>query len=223
MLITDPKRPDNPIVFVNDAFARLTGYARSETLGRNCRLLQGPDMNTKDVARLRDAIERRMALAGAHDVLTNAGWQAARLAKVVQIATAPFQNSDNRRLFFGGDEVLVTSRAATSIALALHELATNAVKYGALSNDAGVVTINWHVEDEVLNFVWTESGGPVVDAPTRTGFGSRMIEQVLSTSIHGTANLQYRPAGVIFSFRTELASLAEPTFDEADNGQSKRA
>ena len=62
MLITDPRQPDNPIVFVNDAFARLTGYSRDETLGRNCRFLQGPGTNAEDVARMRDAIRRRVPI-----------------------------------------------------------------------------------------------------------------------------------------------------------------
>lgn len=455
MLITDPRQPDNPIVFVNDAFARLTGYTRSETLGQNCRFLQGPGTNTDDVARIRDAVTRRVAieldvlnyrkdgtsfwnrllispvfdegvltfffasqfditpererlsrlsedrdaleteisrrvsdltatedrlkftlaagrlgawtldiptqrlmasslckinfgraptdtfiyddlqsaivvddldrwnqtlakamagngdfeieyriltpagqlrwvevraqtrfdadgkaivmsgvsqdisdrkeaethrdlltkemshrvkntlatvqsivgqsmrgeavpphvaaaiaqrlqaLAGAHDVLTNRGWEEARLHEIVDAAIRPFDSGISKRIDAGGEEVIVSARAATAFVLALHELGTNAVKYGALSNDSGRVTVNWHIEDGHFELVWTELGGPEVNQPTRRGFGSRMIEQALAASIKGTASIQYLAGGVRFVMKTEAANLVEDAVDSS--------
>lgn len=153
--------------------------------------------------------QRLQALAGAHDVLTTRGWEEARLSEIVEAATAPFDSGQNERIHAGGDEVIVSSRAATAIALAMHELSTNAVKYGALSNDRGVVTINWHIVDGELELVWTESGGPRVERPTSNGFGSRMIEQALASSIRGTAEIDYRPAGIVFTIRTHADNLVE--------------
>lgn len=153
--------------------------------------------------------QRLQALAGAHDVLTNRGWEEARLAEIVATATAPFDSGENTRIHFGGDTVVVSSRAATAIALAMHELSTNAVKYGALSNDSGAVTVNWHIENDWLELVWQESGGPLVVQPTRTGFGSRMIERALSASIQGTASIEYRPSGVVFTILTPVSHLIE--------------
>ncbi|HEV7286562.1 MAG TPA: HWE histidine kinase domain-containing protein, partial [Kaistia sp.] len=122
-------------------------------------------------------ISRRLqALAGAHDVLTTRGWEQAELADIVRTAVAPFDTESASRIHFGGDSVVLSARAATAIALALHELATNAVKYGALSTAKGVVTINWHLEGDELEMVWAEIGGPRVQPPKRKGFGSRMIE-----------------------------------------------
>ncbi|WP_348984694.1 sensor histidine kinase [Devosia sp. J2-20] len=158
--------------------------------------------------------QRLQALAGAHDVLTDRGWAQARLADIVASATAPFDSGGSTRIHAGGDEVEVSSRAATAIALAMHELATNAVKYGALSSDTGDVTINWTIDGGKFELVWTESGGPPVASPTRRGFGSRMIERVLSASIQGNAEIDYRAAGIVAVLRTDLEHLIEPTSAE---------
>lgn len=162
-----------------------------------------------DPAVVASITQRLQALAGAHDVLTNSGWEEARLGEIVKTATAPFDSGETTRIHVGGDPVVVSSRAATAIALAIHELSTNAVKYGALSNDKGVVTVNWHIENDQLELVWQESGGPEVAEPSRTGFGSRMIERALSASIQGTAEIEYRPLGVVFTIRTPVSHLIE--------------
>lgn len=154
--------------------------------------------------------QRLQALAGAHDVLTDKGWEQASLFDIVASATAPFDTGPTKRIFVGGPNVEVSARAATAIALAMHELCTNAVKYGALSNGVGDVTVNWNVVDDKLRVVWTESGGPEVKQPTRNGFGSRMIERVLGSSIQGSATIDYRPAGVVFEIQTLMANLVEP-------------
>lgn len=153
--------------------------------------------------------QRLQALAGAHDVLTSRGWEEARLVDIISTATAPFDNNVTNRIHFGGDDVVLSSRAATAIALAMHELSTNAVKYGALSNDTGVVTINWSVEDGQLELVWKEAGGPTVKEPTRRGFGSSMIERALAASVHGTAEITYLAGGVVFVIRTAVDRLIE--------------
>lgn len=162
--------------------------------------------------------QRLQALAGAHDVLTTRGWEEARLADIVTSATAPFDSGPTKRIHVGGDEVVVTSRAATALALAIHELCTNAVKYGALSNDTGTVTVNWHIVQGALELVWTESGGPKVEKPTRNGFGSRMIEQALASSIQGTAEIDYRPGGVVFTIKTLVGNLVDPVHDNGGKG-----
>jgi two-component sensor histidine kinase len=99
--------------------------------------------------------------------------------------------------------VNLTSRVALAFAMALHELATNAVKYGALATDAGRVRIAWDILDGVgsdrLRFRWEESGGPPVVPPTRTGFGSRMIERALAVEIGGSADIAYHPTGILFT------------------------
>ena len=94
--------------------------------------------------------------------------------------------------------------------MALHELATNAVKYGALSNSSGHVDIDWRVDDQDFMLVWQEHGGPPVTVPTRTGFGSRMIERALAASFRGSAQIDYLREGVRFNLRTQVDRLTDP-------------
>jgi PAS domain S-box-containing protein len=153
--------------------------------------------------------QRLQALAMAHDVLTGQGWEAADVREIVRTAIKPFNVDDQPRIAAGGPRVEFSPRAATALTLALHELATNAVKYGALSNEAGKVTVNWDVQDGTFELHWTEFGGPEVREPQRRGFGSRMIEQALSASIQGEAEVKYRPSGIVFSLRTALENLKD--------------
>ena len=91
--------------------------------------------------------------------------------------------------------------------MALHELSTNAAKYGALSNNAGKVLIRWGVADDTFTFTWEETGGPPVDAPTRRGFGSRMIEQALASYFHGNVELSFKPNGLCFTLNAPMSGL----------------
>jgi two-component sensor histidine kinase len=88
----------------------------------------------------------------------------------------------------------------------LHELATNAVKYGALSSSVGRVEVTWTIDGH-FTLQWVESGGPSVEAPTRTGFGSRMIERALAASLKGSASVDYRPEGIRFTLQTTPDAL----------------
>ena len=210
--ITDRKQAENH----RDLLTKEMSHRVKNTLA-TVQSIVGQSLRAADVQAdvAADITHRLQALAGAHDVLTDRGWTEARLADIVATATAPFDSGAETRIHAGGNDVEVSSRAATAIALAIHELATNAVKYGALSNDNGIVTLNWQREADQFSLVWTESGGPTVSQPTRRGFGSRLIERALSASVQGTAKIDYRPSGVVFEIRTNLENLIEP---KNDNG-----
>ena len=135
--------------------------------------------------------DRLQALASAHDVLTQQGWSSADIGEVISAALAPF-NASARRIAYGGPKVQLSARAATAPALAVHELSTNAVKYGALSNHTGRVTLNWEAEDGELQLIWTEIGGPRISPPTRKGFGTRLIDTALAGSTYGSAQRHRR-------------------------------
>ena len=125
---------------------------------------------------------------------------------------APFGIEDERRFKLDGPDIKLSSRLIVGLALALHELATNATKYGALSKEAGVVRIEWNVENDWhphrLHLNWIEAGGPAVEIPSRTGFGTQLIQRVLAHQTGGTAKLSYEPEGVRFSV---VAPLPDPT------------
>lgn len=161
----------------------------------------------------RTLVDRIQAYAAAHDVLVKEGWAAANLVDVVEGALRPFRNGGAARVRAAGPDVRLRTRVATTMAPAIYELATNAVKYGALSNEDGAAAADWEIVNEpepTLHFRWRETGGPTVASPTGRGFGSRMLERALPAETGGTARLEYRPAGVTFTLEARLADIAEP-------------
>lgn len=153
-----------------------------------------------------DFFKRLAVLGRAQDLMVQDVKGATTLKAVVE-AGALDQPS---RIMFDGPEVTVSSRGALALTLAVHELTTNATKYGALSVEDGRVTVRWLVEDnQDLVFRWIERGGPPVVEPNRKGFGSRMIERALASYVGGTASIKYDPEGVTFELRASLAALGE--------------
>jgi PAS domain S-box-containing protein len=151
---------------------------------------------------------RLMALARAHDILTQENWESANLRDVVMQTTAP-QCADASRFAMSGPPVRVPATMALSLTMTLHELCTNATKYGALSNATGQVAIEWHLMREEhgpsrLNLRWEERGGPPVVAPDKRGFGSRLIERGMSRELDAEVRLDFEPAGVICTIDAPL-------------------
>lgn len=159
---------------------------------------------TADVDVALAAIEARLvALGRAHGMLSASGWTTSDLHSVVAAALGA-HNDGSGRVLIAGPEVLLQAKAAMSMTLLLHELATNATKYGALSTSTGRVEIGWKVRSEVddgevvtrVDLVWRESGGPPVTLPTSRGFGSRLIERSLANAFKGTAVIEFLNEGV---------------------------
>jgi two-component sensor histidine kinase len=140
-------------------------------------------------------------MAQAHDLLTARAWSGADLAEIVVRAVEAFAPA---RVTISGPAVDVSPRHALALSLALHELATNATKYGALSCPEGAVTVRWRVEDGLLRLDWEESGGPPVAAPTRKGFGSRLLEGLLVRDLGGESAADYAPSGLRYSVTARL-------------------
>jgi PAS domain S-box-containing protein len=147
---------------------------------------------------VREALEGRLAaLSAAHNVLTRESWAAASMHEIVRDAVAPF--CSDGRCGIEGPELRLNPRAAVSIALAVHELATNASKYGGLSNDGGRVDVEWEIDGDRLSFTWREAGGPEVVVPSKRGFGTRMIERGLASDLDGVVTLDFNPGGLVFT------------------------
>ncbi|AWN44022.1 PAS domain-containing protein [Methylobacterium durans] len=165
-----------------------------------------------------DTFEARLlALSKAHDLLTRESWEGAALPEIVDGAVDAFRRSDGARFQVGGPEVWLTPRVALALAMALHELGTNAAKYGALSIPSGRVLIHWTTSGESpthLLLRWEEQGGPPVVPPTRQGFGSRLIERMLASEMGGEVKLQYEPAGVVCTVEARLDSEPQARPDE---------
>jgi two-component sensor histidine kinase len=169
-------------------------------------LRQAPDLKTAG-----QALSFRLAAFGrAADVLTASHWEDADLHALIESALAT-HGSIKDRFYMEGPPVRFRSEVALGLTLTFHELATNAVKYGALSNDIGHVEVKWSVtagpEDESKRFrlTWREIGGPAVVPPTRRGFGSLMIERSTQGYLRGEITVEYRPDGLVFGIDAPLA------------------
>ncbi len=298
MVFTDACEPDNPIIFVNEAFLKLTGYERDEVLAQsfNFLLASGTDQeameqiktafachtdnspeihyrrkdgsefwasvfvnpvkdedgavvqhfisladitrtklaqqnaatlidelnhrvkntlatvqsivaqavrNSSDPKIVRESIETRIAaLSRSHDLLGREKWDGAGLHDLVDRALEPFSVTEGRaeRFTVKGDNVRLSPKAALALGIAFHELATNAVKYGAFSNEAGTISVSWRIETRPdgrwLCLHWREKDGPAVEPPSRKGFGSRVVEQGLAHELNGRVEMEYLPTGI---------------------------
>jgi two-component sensor histidine kinase len=160
--------------------------------------------NASDPEVIRESIESRLfALSRSHDLLTHENWEGAGLLDLIDAALEPFRVATGRTEHFviTGENIRISPKAALALGIAFHELATNAVKYGAFSNEAGSVLISWTIEPTPkgnrLILRWQEKGGPPVKRPSRKGFGSRVIERGLAHELEGTVRLDYAEDGVI--------------------------
>jgi two-component sensor histidine kinase len=134
-------------------------------------------------------------------------WRGAELADVIRAEMRPYQG----RLTIEGPSILLSARATQDFALVIHELATNAAKYGALSNSTGRVQIGWSVDDgaspPTFTFRWQEQGGPQVAVPTRKGFGSVVMEHVMASYSDTPSRVHFASGGVIYELRCPLTAL----------------
>jgi two-component sensor histidine kinase len=148
-------------------------------------------------------VNRIIAMGAAHDVLFREGWTSANLSEVARTTLAPTADTVD----FDGPEVHIGARVAVSLSLVLHELATNAVKYGALSGPNGRVSVSWRVDEPAgrLRMTWRETGGPAAQPPNQIGFGTRLIDMGLSG--RGTVKRYYDAAGFWAEIEAPLAEL----------------
>jgi two-component sensor histidine kinase len=153
---------------------------------------------------------RLMALARAHDLVTLQAWQGAALADVAWQTLAPFIAGNESRISIGGPPIKLSPNAAVTMSMGLHELATNAAKYGALSAPSGRIALNWDVnaspKEPTVEIRWIESGGPPVKIPSRRGFGSRLLQQGLVLELDGAVDLDYAESGLKCTARLKLSN-----------------
>ncbi|MFT3973852.1 MAG: PAS domain-containing protein [Amaricoccus sp.] len=171
-----------------------------------------------DLASARTAFDARLqALGRGHDILNAARWTAASLAGVVEAALDPFPRE---RITVTGPDVALGPRRALTLALAVNELGTNALKYGALAVDGGRVAVHWRIETTDgaprLIWSWTETGGPAVAPPERRGFGRFLIERVLAADFGGSVGIEFPSGGVRCLLTAPWPATAKPA-EEADS------
>ncbi|HWC63498.1 MAG TPA: response regulator [Rhizomicrobium sp.] len=154
------------------------------------------------------AVEGRInALAQTHELLSRARWKGAELLRLVLDEMAPYQSGGAQRVTAIGPNVMVSPADAQTLAITLHELATNAAKYGALSRETGRVDVSWSFFEDRLALSWKESGGPPVKAPQSKGFGTKIIHASFSDSRRSRVHFDWRPEGLICNLTMALGSV----------------
>jgi two-component sensor histidine kinase len=207
--ITDHMRAEEHLRLINDELQHRVKNTLTVVSAIASQTLRG---TSNDVA-LKKFQDRLAAFANAHDSLTSANWAAGGVHNVVQGALAPHQTGE-ARFSISGPDIILGAKPALSLALALHELATNAIKYGALSNDRGRVQISWNEKLDkdipTFHFRWQEAEGPSVASPSSMGFGSQLIQRVLSADFGPDVEVLYEASGLICRLSAPMANIRAP-------------
>jgi PAS domain S-box-containing protein len=175
--------------------------------------------HSRDLTQFRLRFGNRLqGLARSQDLLLQKDWEGVYLNELVTAQLSPFAELGSERIAQSGPQIFLKPEAVHSIGLAIHELATNASKYGALSVPGGRVELHWTVDladdsDETLRILWRELGGPVVEAPVAKGFGRVVIEDMMNRALRAEVTLEYPPQGMVWRARIPAASCmaVEPT------------
>lgn len=167
--------------------------------------------NPDDLTALKTFSSRLNTISEANRMLKQSDWEDTPLSGLVQGTLATFVADGAAQVKVSGPDLMVKGNVATAIAMALHELCTNAVKYGALSTEHGLVEITWCIGQknggEVFSLIWSEKAGPVVQPPGKIGFGSKVIRQALSAQTGGTVEVDYAPTGLVCRFSAPAAAI----------------
>jgi two-component sensor histidine kinase len=154
--------------------------------------------------------ERIQALSANQDLLIRNEWKGVEIEDLARAQLAHFAGLIGSRITVRGSQLRLKAASAQAIGLALHELATNAGKYGALSTDTGRVDVCWGTDDDALSMSWTEREGPPVSAPSRRGFGTIVMETMVERSVGGTVDLDYAPSGLTWRLTCPADNAVEP-------------
>lgn len=158
-------------------------------------------------------VGRIQSLARAHNLLSEARWDGAQLGQIIREELDPFLSGDgDKQASVSGPALLLRPAAAQSLAMVIHELATNAVKYGALSSPEGKLDVEWHRTPDTLELSWIERGPPTVKPPRKTGFGTKIIHASVERQLHGSLNQDWKPEGLSCTIRIKASDAigAEP-------------
>lgn len=155
--------------------------------------------------------ERLSSLAGSHDLLSNDDWAGASLTQLIRSQLQHFGDLMDSRILIEGNDVILKPEAAQNIGIALHELSTNAAKFGALSGETGTVTISWSIAGmdgaSRVHLIWREQDGPRVEAPDHRGFGRTVMERIAGQSLGGQSRMEFAPEGVVWELDVPAKSV----------------
>ena len=154
--------------------------------------------------------DRLLGLAACQDLLVQTNWLGAELTELISAQLAHFSDMIGTRIFIDGPDIKVSPNVAQGLGMALHELATNAAKYGALSDSTGGVKISWQIRndpDPRFAIQWVEHDGPLVEPPTKEGFGNKVLRRMVEASVKGEVSLDYAPDGLRWNLEAPLSDI----------------
>ncbi len=215
--ITDRKRRDEQIRFLMGELTHRT----KNILAIIQAIARQTARDATSVQSFSEAFAQRVtAVAGSLDLLIKENWSSASLLELVRVQTSPIVGEDGTRIKLTGKDIALLPDAAQNLGLALHELSTNAAKYGALSAPGGHIALGWWIADgagdektgneKVFSLVWKELGGPPVSQPTRQGFGHTVMNRLVKAALTGDATLAFEPDGVRWSVRIPVSQILQP-------------
>jgi two-component sensor histidine kinase len=164
--------------------------------------------------------DRLRALAASQDLLVKHEWKGVELEELIRFQLSPFEDLIGSRVESNGPQLFVAASAAQALGMAIHELATNASKYGALSAPAGRVDVRWRLADgengeQAFVMSWSERGGPPVVKPAQSGFGSKVIGLLTESALNGTVELDYAPSGLVWRLTCPAKGLVDGSRPQA--------
>lgn len=195
---------------IRNSLTRELNHRVKNTLANVLSIVSLTRRRASDLEEFATGLDGRIrALSATHDLLTQSEWGTTPIRSVVEVELAPYARAEDHRLDLDGPHTELAPNDALSLGLALHELATNAAKYGALSVSGGIVSVCWsQVNDTLAKIEWVESNGPKVEAPTRRGFGTDLIEKIVAHELRHPVELDFCPEGVRC---TLLVPIREPS------------
>ena len=197
--ITDRKRAEDRLMLL----AREVDHRAKNTLAvvqSVLRLTKATTLND-----YMEAVDGRVrALASAHNLLSQARWEGADLVRLIDEEISPFRSRGVNEINVTGQQISLAPATAQTFALVIHELVTNAAKYGALSRDDGQVSVSWKRSDEMLILLWEECRGPLVNAPKSFGFGAKVIGDAIRNQLQGEVSFDWRSTGLRCEIRIPL-------------------
>ena len=207
---------------IRNSLTRELNHRVKNTLASILSIIALTRRRTDDLDEFADGLEGRVrALSATHDLLTNSEWGITPMRAVIETELAPYSGGGTE-ILLDGEDIDLAPNDALSLGLAIHELATNAAKYGALSQTGGVVSIKWEREaDKYVEVFWQERGGPPVSQNRKPGFGTQLIEKIVAHELRHPVKMDFDPAGVsctlrvpvrkrgAFQIRERLASLSD--------------
>lgn len=207
--ISELREREAHIRFIADELSHRTKNLLAVVTGIARRTARGSD----DVAQFLPSFSARLsALSQCHDLLVRDHWYGSPISDLVAAQLKPFGELNQGRIEAGGPPMVLRPNAVQHLGLAIHELATNAAKHGALSNETGLVSVGWDLDrpSQTAQVRWAERGGPLVAPPARRGFGHVVIDQIVPRALAGRGTVEYHPEGVRWTFEFPFDEEAPP-------------